>query len=136
MSGQFQEHINEGRQVIEEIVKADRYWFRDLTPSKLPGGPGIYVITTDSGEILRAGKTTATLRQRIYQNHLMGNQGGNLRTQLVSAGVCSDLEEAKNWIREHCAVQFLEEDALDTMGIQINWAEHFMLAVLRPTFSD
>ena len=135
LSSNIEKHIQEGRQVIGEVMKATEYSFKDLTPSTPPSAPGIYVITIQNGETLRAGKTK-TLSQRIYQNHLMGNQSGNLRSQLVNAGVCVDLEEAKDWIRQHCAVRWIEKDVLDRIGVEINWAEHFMLAVLRPRFSD
>ena len=121
--------------MIAEIMKASKCSFQDLAPSVLPDGTGIYVITMESGETLRAGKTK-TLCQRIYQNHLMGNQSGNLRSQLVNTGMCVDLDKAKDWIRQHCTVRWMEKSALDRIGIEINWAEHFMLAVLRPRFSD
>ena len=83
------------------------------------------------GDFLRAGRS-GDLRRRIYQNHLMGKQQGNLRSQLVGHSVCSDLEEAKQWIREYCVVQLLAVKS-ETALI---WAEHFMLSVLRPRYSD
>jgi len=85
LASNIEKHVNDGRQVIIEVMKASKYSFQDVTPSVLPSGPGIYVITTDNGEILRAGKTKV-LCQRIYQNHLMGDQSGNLRSQLVNTG--------------------------------------------------
>jgi hypothetical protein len=62
----------------------------------------------------------------------MGDQSGNLRSQLVRHSVCSDLNEAKQWIREHCVVQVLPVRNKTAMI----WAEHFMLSVLRPKYSD
>ena len=71
--------------------------FDDRCRSALPEEQGIYRIfdPRDPGVTIRAGRTktaAAGLRQRVYQNHLMGNQQGNLRAQLVGAGVCPDLE--------------------------------------------
>ena len=63
--------------------------------SKLPCEHGLYVIyrkDAGDGEVLRAGRTKTAgdgLRQRIYQNHLMGNQKGNLRSQLLADGICA-----------------------------------------------
>ena len=129
--------ISEGREVVARINRARKRPFEGLTPSMLPDRPGIYVITTTSGDILRAGRTVKqTLRDRIYRNHLMGNQQGNLRSQLVAAALCADMPQAKRWIRQHCLVQWLEKTHLDGLGVDIRWAEHFLLAVLRPTFSD
>ena len=75
-----EDRIQQGRRVIEKILKAKKISFGNLTPSKLPDKPGIYVITNkDTCEVLRAGRTDKqTLR----------------------------------------------------------WAEHFMLAILRPKFSN
>ena len=65
--------------------------------------PGIYRIfdVGEPHETVRAGRTKTAaggLRQRVYQNHLMGDQKGNLRAQLVAGGVCADLEGAKRLI--------------------------------------
>lgn len=84
--------------------------------------------------MLRAGRASGAggLRQRIYQNHLMGNQSGNLRAQLVRAGRCESLDEAKDWIRANCEVRFV----VTAEEADLRWIEHFMLAALRPEFSD
>lgn len=93
----IEDHIQQGRRVIKKLLKAKRISFGDLTPSKLPDKPGIYVITNkDTGEVLRAGRTDKqTLRTRLYNNHLMGNQAGNIRAQLVREGICEDMKKAK-----------------------------------------
>ena len=74
------------------------------------------------GEVLRAGRTKTAaggLRQRVYRNHFMGDQPGNLRSQLVQQAVCKTIEETKDWIRANCAVQYvvIEDDELR------RWAE-------------
>jgi hypothetical protein len=102
--------------------------------SKLPEEPGLYAISKKGappGEFLRAGRTDdGGLRQRVYQNHLMGSQKGNLRQQLIGSGVCQDLNEAKSWILANCDVQFM----VVTDDATRQWAEHFMLSVLRPKY--
>ncbi len=121
--------------IVEKILNANRLSFSRLTPSDLPNKPGLYLIShRESGEILRVGRTNnQTLRDRIYRNHLKGSQPGNLRAQLVKNKICKDMEDAKRWIRDHCEVQFLE---IDKIEIEMKWAEHFLLAVLRPKFSN
>jgi len=111
--------------------------FNDRCHSALPEGHGIYRIfdPTKPDETVRAGRTKTAargLRQRVYQNHLMGRQAGNLRAQLVAGGVCTDLEMAKKLIQERLAVQVLivEDDS------ERAWLEHFMLGVLRPRYCD
>ena len=111
--------------------------FDDRCHSALPEAHGVYRIIdpTKPDETVRAGRTKTTaggLRQRVYQNHLMGNQAGNLRAQLVAAGVCTDLEAAKRLIRESLAVQILAVGDEEERA----WLEHFMLGVLRPRYCD
>lgn len=133
----IEKRIDDGRQVVQQILRAGRYSFQDMPPSGLPETPGLYVITIERGEIVRIGRThKQTPRDRIYRNHLMGSQKGNLPSQLVDAGLCSDLVDAKRWIREHCAVQFLQKADLDSLDVETKWAEHFLLSVLPPRFSD
>lgn len=128
--------IDEGRRTVERLLLARAIPMRDITPSAIPTEPGIYVFThldAAPGQVVRAGRATGQggLRQRIYGNHLIGNQAGNLRSQLVAAGEAAELAAAKSWIRQHLAVRY------QVMGTNlIPWAEHFMLAVLRPRFSD
>jgi hypothetical protein len=124
--------------VLGRLLNAAKLPFDEALRSKLPVQHGLYAIyrtEATPGEVLRAGRTKTAgegLRQRIYQNHLMGTQSGNLRAQLVRDRTCSDLEGAKSWIRENCVVQFVivEDERLRT------WAEHYMLGVLRPRHCD
>ena len=131
------QRIDEGSKTVEALLAGPAWAFDGRIRSRLPEEPGIYVISlkgSSEGEFLRAGRTKGRggLRQRIYQNHLMGDQSGNLQAQLVRDSVCTDLDEAKQWIREHCLVQVLPVRRED----KIAWAEHFMLSVLRPKYSD
>ena len=109
--------------------------YRDLTPGKLPYTAGIYLITTNDGEAIRGGKTTS-LQQRIYSNHLMGSQNGNLPPQLVRDGSCADGAAAREWIREQCEVRFLTSEQLEALGLDLSSAEYFVLAVFRPRYCD
>ena len=131
------ERIEDGRRTVERLLAGPSLQFDETLRSQLPEEPGIYAISmkgASPGDFLRAGRARGRggLRQRIYQNHLMGSQAGNLRSQLVRHSVCSDLEEAKRWMREHCVVQLLPVKSESA----IIWAEHFMLSVLRPRYSD
>ncbi len=123
--------------LLENLVSSPPIRFDERCRQLLPEEQGIYRIfdPRKPNETIRAGRTKTAaggLRQRVYQNHLMGNQAGNLRAQLVKDGICSNIEEAKNLIRNDFVVQILllpddKERAL---------IEHFILAVLRPRYSD
>jgi hypothetical protein len=62
----------------------------------------------------------------------MGQQPGNLRSQLVQSGTCSDIKMAKLWMKHKAAVRFLiiEDDEIR------KWAEYFMLSILQPEHCD
>lgn len=98
--------------ILAQLLNSPRVPFDDRLHAVLPTRPGIYAIyekTAPAGEVLRAGRTKTAaggLHQRIYQNHLHGNQSGNLRQQLVSKGVCAEISETKSWICANCVVQF------------------------------
>lgn len=122
---------------LSRLIHSPVIRFDERCRSALPELPGIYRIfdLAIPDETVRAGRTTSAargLRQRVYQNHLMGDQASNLRAQLVAGGECSDVEAAKRMIRERFGVQLLVvENSEERASL-----EHFMLAVLRPRYSD
>ena len=131
------ERVKQGREYVERLLRAEPIPFGDGLRAALPERPGIYAIfemSAEPGEILRAGKARGAggLRQRIYMNHFMGNQAGNLRSQLVRDGICSSLDDTKPWIRANCRVHALVIDD----PTRLSWAEYFMLATLRPKYCD
>lgn len=123
-------------EALAELMASPLIAFSDLTPSKLPAEPGLYVITDHAGQVLRAGRTDKqTLQDRVYRNHLMGSQSGNLPAQLTAAAVC-EAGAAKSWIRANCLCQVIEESRLKQLDLELRWIEHFMLGVLRPRFCN
>lgn len=134
----IQVRLRECQQILDQLLAGPKVPFNDEIRSRLPTEHGLYAIhhrEAVGGDVLRAGRTkTASggLRQRIYQNHLMGDQQGNLRSQLVADGTCLNLEQAKSWIQRNCLVQFIavKDDRLRA------WAEYFMLSILRPKHCD
>jgi len=89
--------------------------FRDFVPSEIPTVAGVYLIT-----VITAGKSTKeipyyigrtkNLRQRIYNNHLMGQfTNARLKKYLVNYKECRDIAEAKEFIKNNCMVRWIEE---------------------------
>lgn len=122
---------------LTQLLGSSTIRFDDRCRSALPETHGIYRIfdPTTPDQTVRAGRTKTAaggLRQRVYQNHLMGNQAGNLRAQLVADGICADLETAKRFVRGSLAVQFLVVENEEERAR----LEHFMLAVLQPRYCD
>ncbi len=130
--------LKEGKGWFDALLSSPKLRFDESLRSKLPERHGIYAISIGNaapGVFLRAGRTKTAgdgLRQRIYNNHFMGNQKGNLRQQLVNDGRCANLDQTKPWIRENCYVHFIIVDDEEDR----RWAEHFVLSLLRPEFCD
>jgi len=136
-SGLILKRASELRATLARLLNSRPMRFDSSLRGSLPERQGIYRIFLASvpAETLRAGRTKTAargLRQRIYQNHFMGDQKGNLRQQLVSAEICRNLEDAKDFIRSNCLVQVAEIEQKDDR----KWTEHFILSVLRPRFTD
>lgn len=102
--------IAKNRSYLDDLLSSSYHKFDNQLRSSLPDKPGIYSIMNQDGEILRAGstKTSDSLRQRVYQNHFVGNQKGNIRSQLVDNGVCKNLDEAKSYLKNGCRIQWKE----------------------------
>ena len=80
----------------------------------------MYVIfLKDTGETLYVGRTKK-LRRRLYTNHLMGPEANaRLKKYLVTDKRypdIEDMEQAKAFIREHCAFRYLVEPDTDKRG--------------------
>jgi hypothetical protein len=122
---------------LAALLRSPSIPFDDRCRSAIPEHHGIYRISDRSrpDDTVRAGRTKSAaggLRQRVYQNHLMGNQAGNLRAQLVAGGICQDLAAAKAYVRDQLVVQVLVVPGAEDR----RWLEHFMLGVLMPQFCD
>lgn len=122
----------EAHTFLEGLLRLPAAPMRTLTPSRLPSHPGVYAIWDANGVCLRAGRTDRTLEQRVYRNHLMGNQAGNLRAQLVAdeKAAPGTQEAAKSWIRQNCSARWT---VIDDPERRV-WGEHVLLAILRPRY--
>jgi hypothetical protein len=124
--------------ILLQLMESTAVTFHERLHGLLPDEHGIYAIYAKNGkpgEVLRAGRTKTAaggLRQRIYRNHFMGDQQGNLRSQLLQQSLCKTMEETKHWIRANCTVQYVVIEEKEMR----RWAEYHMLAVLQPKCCD
>jgi hypothetical protein len=125
-------------QYLTKLLDAPKLGFDKYLRSCLPDEHGIYRISlkgSDWKDSLRAGRTKTAqggIRQRVYGNHYMGDQKGNLRQQLVESGYCINIGEAKVFLQESCEVQYLIIPDYEERKL----AEYFVLAILRPFCSN
>lgn len=110
----YNDVIINGRSIIEDFLSGQKYYFSNLKPSSIPDKiPGVYGIF-NSSETLYVGRTK-NLRQRLYNNHLMGSiTNARLKKYLIEDNEyfpnILTKDEAKEYIRNHCYAQFISED--------------------------
>ncbi len=123
---------------LKILVYSESYSFDENLENSLLAEHGVYRIFENGAgwsPSLLVGRTKSTadeLRYRVYQNHYLGKQRGNIKAQLVKSKRCADLGRAKEFLEEKCQVQFIIiEDEIER-----KWAEHFILSILQPEFTD
>jgi predicted GIY-YIG superfamily endonuclease len=107
--------------------------FRDIVPSQIPEVAGVYLITArkSTKEIPYYIGRTKNLRQRIYNNHLMGPfTNARLKKYLVNYRECKDINKAKIFIKNNCLVRWIEEPSIRNR----NAIEGYATGLLSPKY--
>ena len=128
----LEHRMRQGLEIVEGILSAPEYPFAGIKPSLIPDDPGVYIIRLqNSGETLYVGRTK-NLRQRIYNNHLHGPiTNARLKKYLIedpNEPSITDLETAKQYLKDCCYVQFLVINDLLKRG-QVEGLLSFLLNV-------
>ena len=118
---------------LDGILAAAPMAFATMTPSQLPKQAGVYIIYTTA-----LGPTapyyigrTKNLRQRLYNNHLMGPlNNARLKKYLIEAQECLDIPTSKTFIRSNCHARWIVIPELRERFL----AEGFLAAVLQPKY--
>lgn len=97
---------------LTELINSSSIAFFDVTPSKIPQLPGVYLITEKIGEeivSLYIGRSK-DLQQRLYTNHLMGDlSNARLKKYLIDNEIVENIEAAKSYIKGKCYAQWITE---------------------------
>ena len=104
-------HINYLKQKHLEIQSSDNLKFSDFKPSLIPEKEGVYCISLiENNKILYIGRTK-NLRQRLYNNHLMGPlSNARLKKYLIDNNIVTDIDEAKKYILTNCQAKWIYEN--------------------------
>lgn len=146
----FEHYRIECAAIFEKLLAAPELPFDDKLSSCLPTQHGLYTIKGQTGldqyEYLHVGrsiKAATGLRGRIWDQHFWGGgQGAQsdlvdkvVRKQYMQLGIPQGSTTnqqyrrvAQDWIRQRCLVQWL---ILEDAELRC-WAEHYVLAILRP----
>ena len=95
---------------LNELCNKYSIRFKDILPRDLPDRSGVYLITKveDDFEIPYWLEWADSIKHRIHGGLLMGGFARkSLKKELVARNICSSIEEAKQFIRENCAVRWL-----------------------------
>ncbi len=129
----IKERLEQARQLVTELLSGPRYDFDGLVPSMLENKlPVIYAIfdKTDNST-LYVGRTK-NLRQRLYNNHLMGPvNNARLKKYLADDPKRPDIpnmEAAKQYLIDHCYFQYISEPDVRARG-QIEGLLSYLLDV-------
>jgi hypothetical protein len=121
------------RRSLKELLSHPPIKFAEMTPSMLPQVPGVYLIT----KLGRGTETpyyigrTKNIKERLYRRHLNGPlESAQLKKYLIDNQECSTIEEAKEFIRRHCAARWIEESDYRIRGA----IEGYCTAVLFPPY--
>lgn len=129
----MQQRLMDAEYIVAKILNAPKFYFKDLKPSMLVDGlAAVYAITDFStGEVLYVGRTK-NVRQRLYNNHLMGpKSNARLKKYLVedpSQSEITDLTKAKEYLKTNCYAQYITEADTVKRG-QIEGLLSYMLNV-------
>ena len=129
----MQQRLIDAKRIVDDILHAPKYYFKELKPSLLPDQlAAVYAITdTSTGEILYVGRTK-NVRRRLYTNHLMGPKtNARLKKYLVedpNHPQITDMLAAKEYLKSNCYAQYLPEDDMVKRG-QIEGLLSYMLNV-------
>ena len=133
MKSLVDERLSESKAIADRMLGSKTYFFADLRPSDLKDGlPVVYAIfDKNTGETLYVGRTK-NLRQRLYNNHLMGpKSNARLKKYLVEDPAVPDITtmaEAKRYLRSNCYFQYIAEPDVIRRG-QIEGLLSYLLNV-------
>jgi len=120
--------------LLNKLMSGSRLPFNSKLHSSLPNKAGVYYIfeETSTKQIpLYLGKAT-NLYYRVYKEHFMGTpKDSNLKGKLINSHQCKDGNDAKQYLRERCFVQYVE---IEDESLR-NSFERFAINSLKPRYN-
>lgn len=75
---------------------------------------------------------TASLRNRVYTNHLMGDSVAGLKGKLIKEDRYNNENDIKEYLQSKCLVQYI---LIPDENLRMLF-EHFAISILKPQYSD
>lgn len=131
----MEERIATYRESLDALLTAPRLPFDSALRTALPVQSGLYRISeaqSDWRSSVYVGESD-DLRRRVGVNHFGGNRkASTLVKKLIQKGLCRDEAGVKRFLSGRCVVQYL----LIPDKTERAFAQHFAIALLRPTHND
>ncbi|HCF4373741.1 TPA: GIY-YIG nuclease family protein [Pseudomonas aeruginosa] len=129
----YTERLKSLQSKLNDLLAAQSVPYLNLTERLLPKEAGVYLISANI-----EGKTfpyyvgrASTLARRLYTNHLMGNAStARLKKYMVESRESATLEDAKEFLRQNCSIQWVFESDYRNRGA----LEGFFTSVLFPKY--
>ncbi len=119
----------EYERLLSKLLAQPLLRFTNMKPSALPERAGVYLITVRKKPYY-VGRTT-NLRQRLYNSHLMGPPDvSRFKKYLIDSGECVNKQAAKQFLRAHASVRWIEEPDVRRRG----FLECYFTAILQPKY--
>ena len=128
----YKEQIKTAQELADRFLAGKKHLFNGLVPSDLQEIAAVYAIfDKEDGSCLYVGRTK-NLRQRLYNNHLMGpKSNARLKKYLTEDASRPDIPtmaEAKQFLKNRCYFQYLPVSEMRKRG-QIEGLLSFLLNV-------
>jgi len=115
--------------LLSKLLAQPLLRFKNMKPSDLPEQAGVYLITVRKKPYYIG--RTKNLQRRLYNNHLMGPLvNARLQKYLIDSRECADRQAAKQFLRAHASVRWLEESGMR----QRYFLECYFTAMLEPKY--
>lgn len=129
----LKERMETGKILTDSLLHSHKYYFSELKPSDLENGlAAVYAIFNKGDEQALYVGRTKNIRQRIYNNHLMGPlTNARLKKYLIDDDTLDDIkdaESAKKYIIDNCYFQYIAVEDITTRG-QIEGLLSYLLDV-------
>ena len=108
----YRERIKIAQDLAEQFLNGEKYKFSELVPSDLKDKLAVVyaIFDKEDGSCFYVGRTK-NLRQRLYNNHLMGpKSNARLKKYLTEDDTLPDIptmEEAKQFLKDRCYFQYI-----------------------------
>ncbi len=129
MIDKLEKRLPKLKKYADEILKQDTIRLTDLKYSQIPEKSGVYIIYNNK-KVIYIGNTQ-NLRNRIYRNHLMGEERSSILKKKIMKERNLSRSKAKEYMKKYLSVRYriIPTSKIDSV-------EHFLISLFVPKYND